>query len=39
MKKPWEPPDPIKTLLKQLKEGDLFSKKADETVHDAVLVQ
>ena len=38
MKQPWNPPEPIDTLFEQLKKGQEFAAKGNETISDSQLV-
>ena len=39
MKQPWSPPEPIDTLFEQLKKGQEFAAKGNETISDSQLMR
>ena len=39
MKAPWSPPTPVEELFKQLREGQKFAKKGNETIGDELLAR
>ena len=39
MRRQWAPPQPIEDLFEQLKKGQRFAKKGNETIHDTQLVR
>jgi len=39
MKAPWSPPSPVEELFKQLREGQKFAQKGNETIGDELLAR